>query len=399
MVAPNLPRPIIEKSKMNATRPLLIHELLPRELMGVIFEEHTKLKWNAPTIDGRVCRIWRKIVLNTPRAWTHLEISHEEPPRIRELREWLHRSGSAPLHIRFNMGSTLDEHTDERALYYLLSVFHTRIASLRLPWGDSSFFETRDFPCLRLLEIDRWHSKFSFIRTLRWNSMRNLRSLRLPATEAFPLQWSDLTELEVLVLFLTTLPSPPQHFRSLVTLMLEKVSFEDAISSPVVFPSLTYLSLSRVFGLKPYINAPCLVTYHEGWGTICESFSSPLPSLVEYGLYRPSLVDLDPAKWHRYFPNILRLSIRVIPFLLISFLASLSRDPHLLPVLQTMSAEWVDGPFAEKERATMESLARMRKEACQTNFMLYFEMKPPFQIPLFFGEVSYCLSSDRKSLT
>ena len=383
---------------MDATRPLLIHELLPREIMGVIFEEHAKLKWNAPTIDGVVCRIWRKIVLNTPRAWTYLEISNEDPPRIRELHEWLHWSGSAPLHIRFNKGPTVDERTIEQTLYYLLGGYHTRIASLRLLWGDPSFFEARDFPCLRLLEVDRWYSTHSPLRIVRWNSMHKLRSLRLPATKVFPLQWSELTQLETLVLFSTTLPSLHQHSRSLVTLMLDIVSFEDAISSPVFFPSLTYLSLSRVRCLKPYIIAPCLVTYHEGWGNICESFSSPLPSLVEYGVYSPSIVDLDLAKWHHYFPNILRLSIRVAPFLLISFLGSLSRDPHSLPVLQVISAEWFDGPFAKQDRATMESLALIRREKCQTDFVLCFERTLPFQIPLFFGEVSYCLSSDRKSL-
>jgi len=47
-------RPIIEcdrKSKMNATPSLLIHELLPCEIMRAIFEEHAKLEWGAPTMD------------------------------------------------------------------------------------------------------------------------------------------------------------------------------------------------------------------------------------------------------------------------------------------------------------------------------------------------------------
>lgn len=371
----------------------MIHMLLPREIMGEIFEEHTKLEWKAPAIDGRVCRIWRQIVLNTPRAWRYLEISEGEPPRIREWREWLHRSGLATFHIRVTSDSTLDKHINEQTLHELLSGYYTRIATLRLPWGGPSFFETRTFPCLRALEVTRWYSTHSPIRLVRWKSMRKLRFLRLAATETFPLQWSELTRLEVLILSSTTITSLPRHSQSLVTLMLHNVSFEDAISNPVVFPSLTYLSLNGVIGLKPYINAPCLANYDERGDTIRESFSSPLPSLRKYGVYDPSFSDLDQAKWHHLFPNVLRLSIRVVSFLFIAFLASLSSDPHSLPVLRTISARGLSKPFTEEEQRTMKRLAQIRMETYR-DFRLCFEKKLPFQIPLFFGEVSYCLSCD-----
>jgi hypothetical protein len=377
---------------MNPTQPLVIHELLPSEIMGVIFEEHAKLEWRAPAIDGRVCRIWRQIVLDTPRAWIYLEISDEILPRIRELREWLDRSGSAPLYIRVSKGFTGDEHLVERPLHDLLGGYHARIESLRLPFGDPSFFEKQDFPCLRLLDIDRWYPIGSTSRPVRWDSTPTLRSLRLATAMTLPLQGSDLPPLEALTLYSIRLASPPQHSQSLTTLVLDKIIIGNWISSPISFPSLTYLSLYGVIGLKRYISAPRLVTYHEGWSG--ESLT-PVPSLVEYGVYfpPPSIIPPHPAWLQRSFPNVLRLSIRA-PFpTLILFFRSLSSDAHSLLALQTISVRVLGESFTEEEEATIMDLVRVRGKACQADVILYFDMKKPYQIPLFFGRVSHYLSN------
>jgi hypothetical protein len=377
---------------MNPIRPLVIHNLLPNEIMGVIFEEHSKLEWRAPAIDGRVCRIWRQIVLNTPLAWISLEISAEHPPRTTELREWLHRSGSAPLYIRVNKKTTFGNGLYRPPWYDLLRGYHTRIASLRLPVGDPFFFGMRDFPCLRVLEINRWSPVGSLSCPVQWGSMPELRSLRLApkGNSTLQLQWSDLTQLEALSLYSIRLTSPPQHPQSLTTLVLDRVSVE-GISSPMAFPSLTYLSLYGVIGLKRYINAPCLVTYHEGWSE--ESFSSPLPSLVEYGLLYSCFNDANLAGWHCSFPNVLRLSIYADQPIVISLLHSLSRDPHSLPALQTISVRSPSVIFTEEEKASIKDLVRVRGEACQMDVMLYLDTKRPFHNPMFFGEVRNCLSN------
>jgi hypothetical protein len=361
--------------------------------MGVIFEEHAKLEWRAPAIDGRVCRIWRQIVLNTPRAWIYLEIGGEEPPGTTELAEWLHRSGSAPLYIRISTRSTLDIYLGRYPRYDLLRDYRTRIASLRLPWGHPSFFNRRDFPCLRLLEINHCNSLSFSSRPVRWESTPKLRSLRLAcnARNSLQLQWSELTQLEALSLYSIRLTSPPQQHQSLTTLVLERVSIED-ISSPIAFPSLTYLSLYAVTGLKPYINAPCLATYHERG--LKESFPSPVPSLVEYGVFCSCNLDEDPASWHHSFPNMSRLSIRAYLPTLISFFLSLSRDPHSLPALQTISVRVRAGLFPEKEQAIIRDLVRVRGEACQVDVMLYLDTRQPYQNPIFFGAVSHRLSND-----
>jgi hypothetical protein len=379
---------------MNPTRPLLIHKLLPSEIMGVIFEEHAKLEWRAPAIDGRVCRRWRQIVLNTPRAWIYLKINPEEPPGEKELRVWLDRSGSAPLHIHVDESTSRDFDLYEQPLHDMLNDYHTRLASLRLPMSDPLFFKGRNLPCLQLLDISWWYSGDWDLCPVWWEPMPALRSLRLAYTytETFRLQWSELPPLEVLALYCTEFTSLPQHSQSLTTLTLCHTSVKDAISSPISFPSLTYLSLNEVIGLKPYINAPCLATYHERW--FQESFSSPVPSLVEYGVFYPPVDDANPARWHRSFPNMSRLSIRGPPRSLVSFFRSLSDDPQSLPALQTISAKAVAGGLTKEHKAVIKDLVRVRGKACQADVVLYFEWKRPHQIPIYFANVSHWLSND-----
>ncbi len=377
----------------------VIHEVLPSEVLALIFEEHAKCEWSAPAIDGRVCRLWRRIVLNTPRAWRYLEISQneQEQPR-RELQSWLNRSGTVPLHIRvrIDMWTVID----------LLSAVHTRIASLRMDTAYPPFFEGQEFPCLRLLDVADWYLWPGYSTTIQFCSLPKLRSLRLgyidPEFAEDPFHpipsvvaLSDLTSLESLILYRHTCTSLVQHSLSLTTLMLDAVSFGDTISSRVDFPSLTYLSLSKVSGLKPHINAPCLVTYHEGADTLHEFFSTPLPSLVEYGLYGPDLGHSDPTKWHSLFPNISRVAIRALPHVLVTLLDSLSSQLSLL-ALRTISVGSVreDIQFTEDEQETLKRVIEIRSDACHREVALCFEKAPPFQIPIFFGAVSHRTSDD-----
>ena len=383
----------------------VIHEVLPSEVLAMIFEEHAECEWNAPAIDERVCRFWRRIVLNTPRAWRYLEISQHEhkKPSIRELQSWLSRSGTVPLHIRVDIDIELDMGVDKWTLYDILSDYHTRIASLRMAFGYPAFFEGREFPCLRLLDVANWFLLHGDSPTIHFCSFPELRSLRLgyidtssaedsiyPRDTAVALD--GLTSMESLALYITTCTSLAQHSLSLTTLMLDIVSFGDPMSSPLDFPSLTYLSLYRVHGLKPHINAPCLNAYHEDMDTARESFSAPLPSLVEYGLYGPDLDDLDPAEWHYFFPNISRVAIRAAPRSLVALLDSLSTHLPSLLALRTISVGSEPGStrFTEDEQGTMKSLIGVRGDACHMGVALRFEEGRSFQIPIFFGAVSHC---------
>ena len=350
----------------------VMHEALPSEIIGVIFEEHAKLEWKAPVIDGQVCRCWRRIVLNTPRAWAYLEI-RDKQPRIEELRTWFHQSGTAPLHIRVDDGNT-------RELYDLLDDHHARIASLRMAACDPSFLEHREFPCLRLLDVEGWHPSRFYQPTARWGPMPILRSLRSGPIDVSVVQ-NVFASLEVLTLYSAKNISLQRHFKSLTTLMLSTITLGEAISGPIDFPSLTYLSLWRLTGLKPHINAPCLTTYHEGGGTQDESFSGPLHSLGEYGVYGPGF---SYSEWHHSFPILSRLSIRSVPHILISFLDFFSNHRHLFPALQTISVASVnywDGGF------TKEKCEIIVAKICDLDVVVHVEVGVPFHIPIFFGDV------------
>ena len=360
---------------MNPLLSLVIHEILPTEILEMIFVEHAILDWKAPTIDGRVCRIWRQIVLNTPRAWAHLEIRGYSMP-MGEVRLWLQRSSTAPLHI-----DTREAGRDGcQKLYNLFSDHHTRIVSLRMQYGSQTFFEGRDFPSMRLLDVAHWYP-------IRWGSMPNLHSLRLCDNHLRMVPLSELPPLEVLALSRVKCTSILRHSQSLTTLMLSHVCFVDAILGPVTFPSLTYLSLFGVRGLKPHVNAPSLVTYHESRVPAGESFNNSLPLLVEYGVYHPDASTSNLATWHLSFPNIQRLAIRADELVILSIFSSLADQPHLLPALQTISVGDIYGisyGIAESVKGRMESLVLARNEARDGNVVLCCERIAPFQVPIFF---------------
>ena len=354
----------------------VIHDILPNEILELIFEEHAVLEWEAPTIDGQVCRLWREIILNTPRVWAYFTICKYNMPGMGELRSRLHRSSSALLHI--------EARAEERAsqkLYDLLSDHRARIASLRMEYGSQSFFEGRDFPCMQILDVTCWYPT-------RWGSMPKLQSLRLDAYQKSVVPLSELAPLKKLSLSWVSCTSALWHSQSLTTLMLSNVVLVDAISGPVTFPCLTYLSLLGVRGLKPHVNAPRLVTYHEEGFMARESFSISLLSLVEYGVYRSTPSNSDPATWHLSFPNIQRLAIRAYRSVLLRFFTSLANQPHVLPALHTISAGQSDGDAYQVRSGDQQkimNLVSMRNKACDVNVMVYFEEVAPFQIPIFLG--------------
>ena len=125
------------QTRMDSVLSLVIHEILPTEILEMIFEEHAKLEWRAPTIDGQVCRFWRETVLNTPRVWAYFIIRQYYVPSTGELRLRLHRSRTAPLHIDTRAAGL----NACQKLYNLFSDYHTRIASLRAQYSSQCFFQ------------------------------------------------------------------------------------------------------------------------------------------------------------------------------------------------------------------------------------------------------------------
>ena len=312
-----------------------INEVLPEEVFGVIFEEHAKLDWRAPVIDGRVCRQWSRAILNSPRAWAHLEINNKFASVPSKLPQWLDRSGSVPLRVRMHV-TTLTQSTKED-----LGQHSKRIESIVLGGCHHDFLGNRSFPILQSLTIgDR--SRRPGAPVTSWSacgSMPELRSLRASSLSVDTLPPNIFPPLRVLTLYLVKYCDfiIRNSYHSLTSLMLGRISLQYT-SESLEFPSLRFLSLFKVKNIKHRMNVPVLTTYHESYRMEEEAFSMSLPFLIEYGIHRlHDYPPLDVTKLHGCYPNISRLSVRAPPSVVRLLLHSLSRQPTALPMLRILA--------------------------------------------------------------
>ena len=361
-----------------------INEALPIEIFGVIFEEHAKLEWQAPVKDGRVCRLWRQIILRCPQAWAHLELNSFDQPDPSVLRRWLDRSGAAPLHIR---ADECTPNVDE-----LLDRHHERIESLIVDCGSYSMFENRSFPILQSLTVDYWNE--TDIHERLWGAMPKLLDLRTCFIDIDILPSSTFPPLRTLALFKVyscdSLLRNPNN--SLTSIMLDELSLDDT-SGSLDFPSLTFLSLYGVNNLKHRMNIPVLTTYHEGGGTEEEEFPTPLPMLAEYGIFQsgsPLPASLcSVMKLHQCYPNLQRLSIRARPSNFMSFLQSFVIQPTVMPVLRILAVGSSDSGVSYSKGLEGDIMDHITARNITSKVMItvHFEDSEPLKVPLFFGAV------------
>ena len=356
-----------------------INEVLPAEVFGVIFEEHAKLEWRAPVIDGLVCRQWRRIVLRSPRAWSHIEIGDDfrsAPSKL--LQQWLGRSGTAPLHIRvsdlWDVKEILDQH-------------HKRIESLTVCHDlAQSLLENRSFPILQSLTI---YGRGIAFHLNTWGAMPVLHSLRVSYISADVLSSKSFPAMRVLALSVVKEYDyiMQNSYNSLTTLMLHHVHAPYS-SGTMEFPSLSFLSLCSVTNLKHRMSVPALTTYHEGYMSEEESFSMPLLLLTEYGIYE-SLDSpfLNATRLHQSYPNLSRISLRARVSIVKPFLHSLSGQPTSLPMLRILAVEFpfdIEGLSSEGEESMMNDVS-VRNTATSVKMELCFDGR--LQSPLYFGHV------------
>ena len=213
-----------------------INEVLPEEVFGVVFEEHSKLEWRAPLVDGQVCRQWRQTILHSPRAWAHLQIGQNFISAPSQLDQWLDRSGSAPIQIQFmkwiwGAEEVLDPH-------------YKRIMSITLSGDFPSFLENRSFPILQSLSIRAGYRSVPLICWSACCTMPALRSLRASYISMGALPSNIFPALRVLALYRVNdcecIIRNTSH--SLTSLMLSLVSLQYT-SESLEFPSLRFLSL------------------------------------------------------------------------------------------------------------------------------------------------------------
>jgi hypothetical protein len=281
----------------------------------------------------------------------------------------------------------------------VLDLHHKRIKSLTV-YGDSyPFLVNRSFPILQSLNLDSCHAA-------NWNtgaSMPALRSLQarynfsgaLPLNNFPPLKFLALCEVKDCDRFIQN------SYYSLTSLLLESLEIQNA-SGPLEFPSLRFLSLFRVHNLKPRMNIPSLITYHEGGEMEEESFPMSLPLLTEYGVLRWRKHPLfTVTSLHECYPNLSRLSIRAYPSFVKPFLQSLVGQPTALPMLRVLAVGTVFTvvKYSKEDKHSMMSDVLVRNMASSVKMELCFDGWESFRVPLYFGVVRFCIKDDRNKLT
>ena len=368
-----------------------INDALPEELFGVIFEEHAKLEWRAPVIDGQVCRQWRQTILRSPRAWSHLKTVQNFASAPLKLHQWLDRSGSVPLHLQLTewiqgAEEALDPHCK-------------RMKSITLYGGFLPFLNNQSFPILQSLIIRyRWRTVFLWstrcaMTKLRSRRARNISVDTLPSN-IFPalrvLTICQVNNCDSIII---------NSSHSLTSLMLGHISLQYT-SESLEFPSLRFLSLLEVKNIKHRMNVPVLTTYHESGNTEQESFFMSLPSLIEYGIRRHDEGPfLNATKLHRCYPNISRLSIRAPPYTVQPFLHSLRGHPNALPMLRIFAVGEVSDlmKYSGEDKESMRKDVFMRNMASSVRMELCFDGKD--RVPLYFAHVRVYINEGRSKLT
>ena len=388
-LAPGL-LPTTKRNMTSASVAPCINEALPDEVFGVIFEEHAKLEWRAPLIDGQVCRQWRQTILRSPRAWAHLKIGQKTISTPSKVHQWLDRSGSVPLHIRaidWTLGAeeVLDQHCKR---IESISLYSDRLTSL----------EKWSFPILQSLTLRAWDLNPPVIRWSAYRTMPRLRSLCAGCISMDGLPSNIFPLLGILALYRVNDCNSiiRNSYHSLTSLMLGRISLQYT-SESLEFPSLRFLSLFAVKNIKHRMNVPVLTTYHEAGRIEEEIFSMSLPFLIEYGIYRCyKKPPLNVAKLHQCYPNISRLSVRGPLSNVKLFLHSLSAQPTALPMLRILAVS-DSRKYGREDKDSMMNDVVVRNMASSVEMELCFDGK--VRVPLYFANVRGYINKGRSKLT
>jgi len=187
-------------------------------------------------------------------------------------------------------------------------------------------------------------------------------------------------------------------YRSLTSLMLAFISLQYT-SETLEFPSLRFLSLHEVKNVKHRMNVPALTTYHESGAVKEESFSTPLPVLIEYGFYGDQLsAPPSVTNLHQHYPNISRLSLRTREDGAMLFCRSLCDQPTALPMLRLLAAQNVSHyvEYYREDKHSMKNSVFKRNMASSVKIELCFAGKT--RVPLYFACVSVYVNEGRSGL-
>ncbi|KIM28518.1 hypothetical protein M408DRAFT_23575 [Serendipita vermifera MAFF 305830] len=328
------------------------------DVLSLIFERCSEGEWNAPLKIGAVSRGWRTVVLNTPYAWSIIDLEYLKD--IDAVDTYLRRSGTSPIHARILYDA------QER-----LRNISNRISCAFIWFTLES--ENLIFPCLRRLRIGN-NPPAQYFKSSRFPALRHLvytGHLHYMETDDSSSHFEDFPLLETLATH--TMPERRLSIllrtcsSTLVTLSLAYV-FDSQDTCTIKLPSLIFLRIhrgeARSWEWPLNLVTPALQSYIE---------TDDLQS--HDGTIHKSLENVTNLRLSRMPPlskciQLRRLQIATRDELVYPILKELAVDKNFCPNLEAIEVHLAPGAPVNKDEITLMTLeiTKMRERPFQVNF-------------------------------
>jgi F-box-like len=231
---------------------------LPFDVLSMIFDWCSDIKWDSPAQIAAVCRTWRRVVLDTPRAWSFIDLASKMTDE--GITMFFERSRQRPLHV----------YLPEDRRFDLSSVAH-RIHCISLD-DIRSLPQTLVFPNLRRLSIF-WPASalpLAEVTAHRFPALRHLGTTSVPLPPTAVEKNISLPQIESWSLFIPRgrawLDGLPSCQNTLVSLSLDFHRIGTGAELPsILLPVLRCLTIAGYTLDSGLLNlrTPILETYAE----------------------------------------------------------------------------------------------------------------------------------------
>ncbi|KIM30846.1 hypothetical protein M408DRAFT_21669 [Serendipita vermifera MAFF 305830] len=365
---------------------------VPADVLSLVFIEVCQEDWKAPKVLGIVCRHWREVLLNTPRAWACIHIGPRStyvPLNILSL--WLSRCGACKLHASFSTSTKADMAEvvcRHGANLQCLSLFHhfhclrhdfpqlqeLRLGPEKLLFGSAPELAPELTP---LAEKKEGENESSTILSLKRFPKLVCLHLHSPALEvmediAHEALFPALRELHIHTYGSQWHRIIRNCAQSLITLAVEvsrlseKWAIEDLMETPIELPNLQ--NLHYIFNAFWYLDPPKLETpnlqaYYQVGGT--PMLVHPQASLASHiFLKQPQSVH-----WTK-FSSMTHLQITDVPHRITQLLEELQVTPQLCPLLT--SVKCISFWISSHEKTDAEACITQRSKITGTQIQFQY---------------------------